>query len=114
MKDRGDQPCDVLVIETGDGVTEVDGEAVGQAGGDPQHPLLTSGAGKTRSQGGDHGGLVHHGDLLPGADGGVDGDEPAGEVISVEPGLVDEELGGGFEAVKPLGMGPEPGGEHGR
>src|ERR1700678_930189 len=114
MKNRGDQPCDVLVVEAGEGVLEIDGDAVGQAGGDPQHPLLTPGARKTRSQCGDHGGPVDHGDLLPAANAGVDRDEAAGEVVPVEPGLVDEEIGGGFEAVQALSISAQPGSEDGR
>jgi hypothetical protein len=43
----------------------------------------------------------------------VDGDEPAGEVVPVQPGLGDEELGGGFKAALALSMGTQPGGEHG-
>jgi hypothetical protein len=43
----------------------------------------------------------------------VDGDEPAGEVVAVQPGLGDEELGGGFEAVQALSVGAQPVGEHG-
>jgi hypothetical protein len=38
--------------------------------------------------------------LLPVADSGMDGDEPAGEVGPVQPRFGDEELGGGFEAVE--------------
>ena len=36
------------------------------------------------------------------------------ESIPVEPGLADEELGGGFEAEQALSMSTQPGSEHGR
>ena len=52
-------------------------------------------------------------DRLSAADSGVDGDEPAGEVVPVQPGLGYEELGGGFEAAQALSVGTQPGGEHG-
>ena len=50
---------------------------------------------------------------LSDADAGVDGDEPAGEVVPVQPCLGDEELGGGFGAAQALSMGKQSGGEHG-
>jgi hypothetical protein len=34
--------------------------------------------------------------LLSAAGAGVEGDEPPGEVVAVEPGFGDEEFGGGF------------------
>jgi hypothetical protein len=40
----------------------------------------------------------------------MDGDEPAGEVGPVQPGLGDEELGGGCQAAAALGMIAQPGG----
>jgi len=47
---------------------------------------------------------------LPGS--GVDGDEPAGEVGAVQPGLGDEELRGGLEAAQAFSMGAECGCKH--
>ena len=47
VKDRGDQLCDVVVVEAGEGVLEIDGYAVGQACRDLQQPLLAPGAGET-------------------------------------------------------------------
>ena len=32
MKNRGDQPGDVAVVDAGDGVAEIDGNAAGEAG----------------------------------------------------------------------------------
>jgi hypothetical protein len=100
MKDRGDQPCDVVVIEACEGVLEIDGDAVGQACRDLQHPLLASGASETRAQGCDRSGPVDDGHQLTAADAGMDGDELAGEVIPVQPGLGDEEFGGGFDVAR--------------
>src|SRR5215467_5323950 len=91
------QELKVGVVEAGEGVAEIDRDAVGEACRDLQHPLLASGAGKARAQGGDHSGPVDHGDRLSAADAGVGGDEPAGEVVPMQPGLGDEQLGGGFE-----------------
>ena len=36
----GEQVADVVAIEAGDGVPEADGDAVGEAGGEPEDPLL--------------------------------------------------------------------------
>ncbi len=36
MPDRGDQPGDVAVVKTGGGVTEIDGNAASEAGGQQQ------------------------------------------------------------------------------
>jgi hypothetical protein len=57
-------------------------------------------------------GPVDDGHQLTAADAGMDGDELAGEVIPVQQGLGDEELGGGFEAVQALSLSAQPGGEH--
>src|SRR6266536_1191299 len=113
MPDGCDQELDIAVFEAGEGIPEVDGYAVGQACGDLQHPLRDSGAGKARAQRGDRGGPVDDGRRLSDDDSGVDGDEPAGEVVPVQPGLGDEELGGGWEAAEALSVGAQPGGEHG-
>jgi hypothetical protein len=45
---------------------------------------------------------------------GVDGDEPAGEVRTVKPGLGDERLGGGFSAVEALSVSAQSCGQFGR
>jgi len=108
MQDGHDQELNVAVVEAGDGVPEVNGYAVGQACRNLQHPLLASGAGEPRVQGGDHGGPVDDGDWLPAANSGVDGDEPAGEVVPVQPGLGYEKLGGGFEAAQPWAWARSP------
>jgi hypothetical protein len=46
VPDGCDQELDVAVVETGEGVPEIDGYAVGQACRDLQQPLLAPGAGK--------------------------------------------------------------------
>jgi len=48
--DGGDQKLDVAVVEPGERVAEVGGDAVGEAGGDPEHPLLSSGEGRPVSR----------------------------------------------------------------
>jgi len=109
----GDQEIEVVLVEAGECLAEVDGYPVSQACRDFQHPLLASGTRKADAQCGDHGGPVDDGHRLSTAGAGVDGDEPAGEVRLVQPGLGDEELGGGFEAVQALSMGAQPGGKRG-
>jgi hypothetical protein len=32
MQDRGDQACDVVVVEAGDGVAQIDGDAARETG----------------------------------------------------------------------------------
>src|SRR6266699_1811478 len=113
MPDGCDQELYIAVVDAGEGIPEVDGYAVGQACRDLQHPLLASGTGKARAQRGDRGGPVDDGRRLSAADSGVDGDEPAGEVGPVQPGLGDEQLGGGFETAQALSVGTQPGGERG-
>src|SRR6202042_2382060 len=103
-EDGRDQELDVAVVEACDGVPEVDGDAVGQACGDLQHPLLASGAGKAGVRGGDDGGPVDDGYRLAAAGAAVDGDELAGEVGPLQPGLGDEELSGGCQAAAALGV----------
>jgi hypothetical protein len=58
----GDQQVEVALVQAGECLAEIDGDAVGQAGRDLQHPLLAPGARETRAQGGDHGGPVDDGD----------------------------------------------------
>ncbi len=46
VADRREEEADAGLVEAGEGVPEVDGDAVGEACRDLQHPLLASGAGK--------------------------------------------------------------------
>jgi hypothetical protein len=56
--DGRDKELGAVVVEAGDGVLEVNRDAVGQACRDIQQSLLASGAGKGGAQGGDDGGPV--------------------------------------------------------
>ena len=95
MANGSEQELKVAVVDPCKGVPEIDGYPAAHAGRDPQHPLLSSGGGHAGAQGGDRSGPVGDGHGLSVADAGVDGDELAGEVGVVEPGLGDEEFGGG-------------------
>jgi hypothetical protein len=44
VQDGPDDERDRVVVEAGEGVLEVDGDAVGQAGGQAQDAVLTAGA----------------------------------------------------------------------
>jgi len=46
MKNRGDQPGEVVVIEAGDGIAEVDGDPVGEAGRQQESTPFAAGARK--------------------------------------------------------------------
>jgi hypothetical protein len=104
VPDGRNQKLDIAVVDSRNGVPEIDGYPAGQASRDFQHPLLASGTGKAGAQGCDHGGPVDDGHRLSATDAGMDGNELAGEVGPVEPGLGDEKLGGGFIAVQALGV----------
>jgi hypothetical protein len=113
VADGCDQELNVVIVDTGESVPEIDGYPVGQACRDPQHSLLAAGAGQAGPQGGDRGGPVDGGHRPPASRAAVDVDELAGEVGSVQPGLGDEELGGGFSAAEALGVGAQRGGQCG-
>jgi hypothetical protein len=71
-----------------------------------EHSLFASGTGQVAGvEGGDRGWPVDDRYWLVVGEAVCDGDELAGEVGPVEPGLGDEQFGGGFEAVDALGMG---------
>jgi len=42
VPDGGDELLDAAVVESGDGVAEADGDAVGDAGGEPEGPLFSA------------------------------------------------------------------------
>jgi hypothetical protein len=104
VADGCDQEVDVVVVDASDGVPEVDGYTVGQACRDPQHSLFAAGAGQAGAQCGDRGRPVDGGRWLRAVCAVMDPDELAGEVGPVEPGLGDEEFGGGFVAVQALSV----------
>jgi hypothetical protein len=104
--DGCDQELDVVVVDAGDGVREVDGYAVCQACGYPQHSLFAARAGQAGAQCGDHDRPVNGGRWLSAVRVGVDAGELAGEVGPLKPALGGEELGSGFRAVKALSLDP--------
>jgi hypothetical protein len=102
--------AEVAGVEAGDGIAEADGGAAGEAGGEPEDPLLTAGAGElTDVERGDGSGPVdggHRGDAVS-RDGAV-ADEAAGEVVAVEEGAVrDEQADSGFGRIDANGAGPQ-------
>src|SRR5450755_4031679 len=113
MANGSEQELNVAVVDPRKGVPEIDGYPAAQAGRDFQHPLLSSGGGHAGAQGGDRGGPVDDGHGLSVAEAGVDGDELAGEVGVAEPGLGDEELGGGLVAVEAPGVSAQGRGQRG-
>jgi len=108
-EDGGYHQVDVVMVEPGEGVAEIHRDSVGKAGRKSQDSLFTSGTGQVagveRGDGGrpvDHG---HFGDAV--GDAGAEVDESLGEAVAAqEVSVVDEEIGGGFEAVETMGLGP--------
>jgi hypothetical protein len=110
VADGGEQVAEVAAVQAGDGIAEADGDAAGEAGGEPEDPLLAAGAGEfTDVERGDSGGPVdggHRGGAVS-QDGGV-ADEAAGEVVTVEEGAVrDEQADSSFGRVNASGAGPQ-------
>jgi hypothetical protein len=101
-----EQELDVVIVDAGDGVPEVDGESIGKARCHPEHPLLPCGTGKVAGvQGSDRGWPVNDGRCWSVNEAASDADVLAGEVGAVQPGLGDEQFGGGLQAVEALGVG---------
>jgi hypothetical protein len=94
-----------VIVDAGEDVLEIAGDSVGDAR-DQEHSLFASGTGQMAGgEGGDRGCPVDSGHLPAVGEPAAEGDEPGCEVGAVQPGPVgDEELGGGFEAVDPLGL----------
>jgi hypothetical protein len=85
-----------------------DRDSAGNAGGQEEYPAFSSAGWQLAGvQGGDGGfpvGDGEQGDAV--ADAGVGSDEPAGEVVAVQPAAaVDEQAGAGFEGVDAAGAG---------
>src|SRR5712691_8559323 len=108
VADCGDDEADSVLVESGERVVEVDGDAVGDAGGQPQYPVLAAAAGQEP-------GLPACDDRLP-VDVGHFGDavgqrgagaDEAGEVAAAQPSGADDQVAGGFERVEPGGTGAE-------
>ena len=97
-----------MIIYAGESVLEVNRDPIGEAGRDPQHPSLTAAAGQAAGvESGDGGWPVNDGHPWAVGVSGSGGEKLAGEVGSVQPGLRDEQLGSGFEAVDALGVSAE-------
>jgi hypothetical protein len=97
VPDRGDEPGGVVVVESGDCVAEVDGDASGEAGSELGNASFAAGAGDAAAGPGGDGGVPVNGGHR-GAVAGAVLDEPAGEVVAVQEGaVVSEEGDAGFE-----------------
>jgi hypothetical protein len=99
VQDRGDQSLDVAVVEAGSSVTEIDGDAAGEAGRQHQDAPFASGAGNFSGlKGGDRSVPVdggHRGGVI--ADAGAGCNEAAGEVTAEERALSGEQRDAGFK-----------------
>jgi len=120
MGDGADDEARVAAVDAGQGVVEADRGSAGDAGGEEEHPPFSAAcrqlAGVQGGDGGFPGGGCEQGAAI--ADARLDGDEPAGEVLTVQPAAaVDEQAGAGFEGMDAAGAGPqrivEPAGIHG-
>ena len=114
MPDSGEEEHGVAVVESGDGVAQVDGDAVGEAGGQQKDAPFAAGAGEVAAvEGGDGGVPVdggHRGDAV--ADAGSGLDEAAGEVVAVEERAVaDQQSDTRFQRIEAGGAGAEGCGE---
>src|SRR2546427_10243187 len=100
MEHGPDQQLDVGVVDTGEGVPEIDGDATRQTGGEPEHPLLAPRTGETTGvEGIDCGWPVDAGGG-PVVEGfGAGGDEAVCEVGAMQPLLRDQQVSGGGQAV---------------
>ena len=108
MGDSADDVARVAAVDAGQGVVEADEGPAGDAGGQEEHPAFSSAGGEfAGAQGGDGGFPVdagEQGDAV--ADAGAGSDEPAGEVVAVQPAAaVDEQAGAGFEGMDAAGAG---------
>lgn len=110
MTDRGQEQVGVVLVDAGDGVAEVNRDAVGEAGREQEAPLLASRAGQfSGCQRGGRGVPVDCGHV--GVAAGAVEDEAAGEVAAAEERAVrDEEPDAGFERVEAGGAGAQRGG----
>src|ERR1700739_2750868 len=102
MGDSAHDEARVAAVDAGQGVFEADRGPAGDAGGQEEHPAFPSAGGELAGvQGADSGFPVDAGEQGGAvADAGAGGDEPAGEVLAVQPtASVDQEAGAGFEGV---------------
>ena len=99
---EADAEADAGAVESAEGVVEVDGDPGGDAGCQPQDPVLPAAAGEEPGIAAGDGGLPVDVGELGGAAGdrGGGGDE-AGEVVAVQPAGADDQVAGCFEGVEP-------------
>src|ERR1039457_171552 len=114
VPDGAGDEADAGLVESAEGVVEVDRDAGGDAGCQPQDPVLPAAAGKEP-------GIAAADDGLP-VDVGEFGDavgergagaDEAGEVVAVQPSGADDQLAGCFEGVEPAGAGADSAGQAG-
>jgi hypothetical protein len=109
MGDSADGEARVAAVDAGQGVAEADGDPAGDAGGQEEHPALASAGGQVACvQGGDGGFPVGGGEQGAAADAGAGGDEPAGEVLAVQPAAaIDQQAGARLVAADAAGAGDQ-------
>lgn len=114
VPDSTDEEADAGLVESAEGVVEVDGGAGGDAGCHAQEPVFPAAAGKEP-------GIAAADDGLP-VDMGEFGDavgergagaDEAGEVVAVHPSGADDQVAGCFEGVEPGGAGADSVGKAG-
>src|SRR6266853_4613737 len=92
VPDRGDYVLQIGVVEAGEGVLEVDGDAVGEGGGQAQDPVLAAAAGELAAvEGGDGFGPADGGHRGAVGDAGEGGDVLGGEAGPGQPVAVADE-----------------------
>ena len=110
MGDSADDEARVAAVDAGQGVVEADWGSAGDAGGQEEHaPFPAAGRQFAGVQGGDSGfpvGAGQQGGAV--ADAGAGSDEPAGEVLAMQPAAaLDEQSGAGFEGMDAAGAGAQ-------
>jgi hypothetical protein len=114
VADGLDDEGDAGLVESGQRAVEVDGDAGGDAGCQPQDPVLSAAAGKVPGIAAGDGGLPvdvgEFGDAV--GERGAGADE-TGEVAAVQPSGADDQLAGCFEGVEPGGAGTDGAGDIG-
>ena len=114
VADSADDEGDAGLVESAEGVVKVDGDAGGDAGCQPQDPVLPAAAGKEP-------GIAAADDGLPvdmGEFGDAVGDRGAGadetaEVVAVQPSGADDQFAGCFGGLESGGAGADSVGQPG-
>src|SRR5487761_1194509 len=114
VADGADDEADAGLVESAEGVVEVDGDAGGDACCQPQDPVLPAAAGKEPGIAAADDGLpVDVGEFGGAAGDRGDGADEAGEVVAVQPSGADVQVAGCFEGVEPGGAGVDSAGQSG-